>query len=47
MKTLCMLSLAVALGAWSVTATRAADPATKGEAAESVVDKVKDAVKGR
>lgn len=38
MKTLCMLSLAVALGAWSVTATRAADPATKGEAAESAPD---------
>ncbi len=38
MKKLCVLSLAVALGGWSVATTWAADPSTKGEAAEKAPD---------
>ena len=38
MKTIILVSLAVALGAWSATVTSAADPSTKGEAAESAPD---------
>jgi osmotically-inducible protein OsmY len=37
-KTLCMLTMAVAIGGWTATMTSAADPATKGEAAESAPD---------
>jgi hypothetical protein len=38
MKKLCVLSLAVALGGWSVAATWAAGPSTTGEAAEKAPD---------
>src|SRR5689334_2572643 len=38
MRTLCILSLAGEIGAWSLTDTWAADPATKGEAADSAPD---------
>jgi osmotically-inducible protein OsmY len=38
MKTLCVLSLAVALGGSSVAVTSAADPSTTGEAAKNAPD---------
>ena len=38
MKKLCVLTMAVALGGWTATVTSAADPSTKGEAAESAPD---------
>lgn len=38
MKTLCLVVLAVAIGAGSATLTSAGDPSTKGEAAESAPD---------
>lgn len=38
MKKLPVLTMALALGGWSATVTSAADPATKGEAAESAPD---------
>ena len=38
MRTLCAIGLTLALGVWSVTTTSAADPSTKGEAADNAPD---------